>query len=450
MSLYPVFPVLLVDDEEHFLNSLSMLLRRKLFISNIRQCSDPSKVMSMMAAQSMSIVILDLTMPRISGESLLVKIKTKYPDTPVIILTGMDQLTTAVSCIKKGAYDYYVKTGNADRILQGIKRAIRLHELQIENRTLATGLLTENISPVVMYGNYASRSMRMIRIVRYMEAVASLSAAVLFVGEPGTGKYDLAMALHDLGGPGRPLLKVDAGAENVHRALIGGEGNQGKLYTAAGGTLVIRNIEFLSRGEQRFIMDVMDSGEFLPPGSNRTLPFSGRLIATSSLPLEDLQQQLPSLAMRFSPNVIQVPALRDRREDLPIILDHYLDEASRILGKGRPTVPPDLLAVLSAYHFPGNFNELREMIMEAVEAHSGGCVMSLSKFKEKTGASAVPSEENGLVSFTGSRLPTIEEIESLLLVEAERQASGNQSVMAGLLGLSRTAVNKRLKKLRNK
>lgn len=450
MSLYPVFPVLLVDDEEHFLNSLSLLLRRKLFISNIRQCSDPSKVMSMMAAQSMSIVILDLTMPRVSGESLLVKIKTKYPDTPVIILTGMDQLTTAVSCIKKGAYDYYVKTGDAGRILQGIKRAIRLHELQIENRSLATGLLSENSSPVVMYGNYASRSMRMIRIVRYMEAVASLSAAVLFVGEPGTGKSELAMTLHDLGGPGRPLLKVDAGAENVSRALIGAEGNHGMLYTAAGGTLVIRNIEFLSRAEQRLIMDVMDSGEFLPSGSNRTLPFSGRLIATSSLPFEDLQQQLPSLAMRFSPNVIQVPALRDRREDLPIILDYFFDEASRILGKGRPTVPPDLLAVLSAYRFPGNFDELREMIMEAVEKHSGGCVMSLGKFKEKTGASAVPSEENELISFTGSRLPTMEEIESLLLVEAERRASGNQSVMAGLLGLSRTAVNKRLKKLRSK
>ncbi len=154
-----------------------------------------------------------------------------------------------------------------------------------------------------------------------------------------------------------------------------------------------------------------------------------------------------SLVLGFSPNIIQVPALRNRREDLPIILDHLFDECSSVLGKSRPTVPADLLAIFAAYHFPGNFAELKDIVLEALDVHPGGMVMSLNTFKAKVGPVAEHLEQQDLVSFNGTRLPTMEEMERLLLAEAERRASGNQGVMASLLGLSRTAVNKRLKKI---
>ena len=338
MSLYPPFPVLLVDDEEPFLSSLSMLLKRKLFVNNIRTCSDPTKVLSMMAAEAISVVILDLMMPKLSGESLLSKIKIQFPDTPVIILTGMDQITTAVSCVKNGAYDFFVKTGDAGRILQGIKRAIRLHELQMENRELTCGFLRDTSWSPVVYVNFASRSTRMIRIVRFLEAVASLPAPILFVGEPGTGKRELAAVLHGLGRSTSPMAEVDSAAVgDFGQLLLGTEESPGLLHQVSGGSLIIKRIEFLSQTDQQFLRNLMDTGGFSPIGSKRILPFSGRLLATSSLPLDDLQQMAQSLVLGFSPNIIQVPALRNRREDLPIILDYLFDECSSVLGKLRPT-----------------------------------------------------------------------------------------------------------------
>lgn len=219
----------------------------------------------------------------------------------------------------------------------------------------------------------------------------------------------------------------------------------GLLDQAEGGTLYLDGIEHLSRAGEDFLSDLIDSPRYSSDAGSRSRWFTGRIVASTCASLDSISG-MKRFLLKFNSHSVQIPSLRERREDLPVLLDCFLDEASKHYGKSRPTPPPELLTLLGAYNFPGNIRELREMVFEAVSVHTAG-VLPLELFRERiSNTTAELACDEPLVQFTGPRLPTLAEVQELLISEAHRRASGNQGVMADMLGISRTAINKRLNK----
>lgn len=446
VATFPVNPVLLVDDDESWLKSLSVLLKRKAGISNVITCSASSEVMPIINSRAVSIVLLDYSMPGITGDRVLLNIKNDFPDIPVILLTGHDQVDIVVKCMQLGAFDYFVKTHETERILSGIQKAIRLHEVMHENRLLSSGFLNDS-GPRRgdAFSGLWTRSFRMLRIFQYLEAVAESSVPVLLIGEQGTGKTTLAKALHSSGGKSENFVHCEIAEHGdfLPDALCGRK-SAGLLEQAEGGTLYLDGIEHLSRVGEDFLSELIDSPLYASGSGGRSRWFTGRIVASAGVPLDSITG-MKRLLMKFSSHSIQIPALRQRREDLPVLVDCFLDEAAQHLMKSRPTPPPELFSLLGTYIFPGNILELREMVFEAVRAHSFG-VLSLDAFRSKISETVQDEASTAMVQFAGSRLPTLSEVQDILIQEASRRASGNQGLMADMLGISRTAINKRLKK----
>lgn len=446
VAAFPVNPVLLVDDDESWMKSLGLLLKRKAGISNVITCNVSSEVMSILNSRAVSIVLLDYSMPGITGDRVLLNIKSDFPDIPVILLTGHDQVDIAVKCMQLGAFDYFVKSQETERILSGILKAIRLHEVMHENRLLSSGFLNDS-GPRrrEAFSGLWTRSFRMLRIFQFLEAVAESSMPVLLIGEHGTGKTTLAKALHSSGGKSGNFVhcKVAEHGDSLSDALCGRK-QAGILEQAEGATLYLDGIEHLSRAGEDFLSELIDSPQYASGPEGRPRWFTGRIVASAGVSLDTITG-MKRLLMKFSSHSIQVPALRERREDLPVLVDCFLDEAAQHFMKTRPTPPPELLSLLGTYSFPGNILELREMVFDAVQAHSFG-VLSLDIFRSRISETAQDEASAALVQFTGSRLPTLSEVQEILIQEASQRVLGNQGLMADMLGISRTAINKRLNK----
>ncbi len=461
-SLYPVNPVLLVDDERPWLRSLSLVLERSGGINNILQCQDSREVLPLLAEQKVSLILLDLTMPYLSGEDLLGQIVEQHPGVPVIVLTGINQVEVSVRCIKAGAADYYVKTVEEDRLVGGVKRILRLVEMERENRTLKDNLLNDELKNTDAFSELVTQSVKMKAVFQYLEALAVSHQPVLIVGESGVGKELVAKIVHTLATPQGPWVAVNvAGLDDnvfsdtlfghVKGAFTGADQNRsGMIEEAEGGTLFLDEIGDLCLTSQVKLLRLLQEGEYLPLGSDRVKKTRTRIVLATNQDLRRLQEQgrfRKDLYYRLNTHLVNIPPLRERKEDLELLVPHLLAKAAQELGKPIPTTPPELLTLLSTYHFPGNIRELEAMVYDAVSRHQGK-VLSMESFRRIISDSdehSLPEAFSAGLVFP-DRLPTIEETVQLLIDEAMKRADGNQSIAAGLLGISRPALNKRLNK----
>ena len=218
-QIYPSFGVLLVDDELPWLRSLSMTLEGPGGINHLQQCSDSRQVMEILGRQEIGLVLLDLTMPHISGEQLLEQIVAEYPQVCVIILSGMNQLETAVRCMRLGAFDYFVKTVAEERLVDGVRRAVRMVELQQENRAMRQSFLRGQLQSPSAFDPIVTSSPAMRVVFQYLEAVAPSRQPILISGESGVGKELFAQAIHQLSNYQGPLVAVNvAGLDDNHFA----------------------------------------------------------------------------------------------------------------------------------------------------------------------------------------------------------------------------------------
>lgn len=468
-TLYPSLPLLLVDDDEAWLRSLTLTLARKAGINHVVALSDPRGIMSLLQKRKVSLILLDYTMPYMNGEQLLEKFARDYPEVPVIVLTGRDQVELAVRCMKLGAFDYFVKTVEDERLLAGIRHALRLTELQQENLHLQAGYMDGSLRHPEAFEALVTHSERMAKIFKYAESIAASRQPVLITGESGTGKELIARALHRLGSPAGPWVAVnvagldddmfaDALFGHVKGAFTGAEQARGGLVEeAAGGVLFLDEVGTLSQASQLKLLRLLQEGEFRPVGGDKARRCEARIVAATNLDLAQLQEAgtfRRDLYYRLRTHHIHLPPLRQRPEDVPILLDHFLEQAAAEMGKRKPTPPPELELLLATYSFPGNVRELRAMVYDAVSTHEAR-KLSMEAFKRAMGRGgeiAALVEDGAHSATTGDlvfpeKLPTIREIVSRLIAEASRRAGGNQSIMAGMLGISRPALNKRLKKL---
>lgn len=462
--LYPSFGVLLVDDELPWLRRLSMTLEGPGGMNNLIQCSDSRRVMELLAEKEIGLVLLDLTMPYLSGEQLLAQILKDYPHIRIIILSGMNQLETAVHCMKVGAFDYFVKTVDEKRLVDGVQRAVRMVEVESENRAMRRHFFREELEHPEVFAPIITASPAMRAVFQYVEAVAPSRQPILINGESGVGKELIARAIHQLSRAGKPLVSVNvAGLDDNHfsdtlfghsrGAFTGAEtARAGMVEKAGGGTLFLDEIGDLNPASQVKLLRLLQEGEYYPLGSDQPKQMLARVVVSTH---QDLEARMASvefrrdLYYRLLNHHVRIPPLRERKEDLPLLLEHFLERASAQMDKKRPTVPKELPVLLATYDFPGNVRELEAMVHDAVSRHEGR-IMSMKGFAERLDhspiavAGAADDVENNPFSELGE-LPTLQQAGQLLVEEAMRRTDGNQSIAARLLGISQPALSKRLK-----
>lgn len=469
---FPNHPLLLIDDEEQFLLSAEMTLGSQ-GINNIIACSDSQKALSVLAENTVSVILLDMIMPNIPGWKLLPQITENYPDIPVIVLTALNEVETAVKSMKQGAFDYLVKPVDEERLISAVKRALDFRGVRYENRMLKKYLLSDELEHPEAFSEIITRNAAMRSIFQYVEAIAHSPLPVLITGETGVGKELIARAIHKLSEREGEFVPVNvAGVDDQlfsdtlfgHKkgSFTGADRDRkGLIEQASGGTLFLDEIGDLGMESQVKLLRLLQEGKYYPIGSDEAHISTARVVVATNKDLGQLQKNgtfRKDLYYRLQTHLIYLPPLRERKEDIPLLVKHFLRKAAQTLNKKEPTPPRELFTLLSTYHFPGNVRELEGMIFDAVSRHKFG-VLSLEAIREKIGHTEGPStpqmfaevepsrDEEEQIIFP-ERLPTLKETEQMVIEEALRRAQGNQTIAAQLLGISRRALNNRLSRAR--
>ncbi len=466
-AVYPQLPVMLVDDEPQALNSFESVLRSAR-INHFIRCADSREVLELLQSQPPELVLLDLRMPHLSGEELLSTLRQEYPEKPVIIITAANEVDTAVACMKAGAFDYLVKPVEKSRLISAVLRAIELCELRRENSLLKDRVLSGRLKYPECFSEIVTCSSAMHSVFRYIEAVSTTPQPVVITGETGVGKEMIARAVHRLSGRSGEYVPVNiSGLDDSmfadtlfgHKkgAYTGADTpRRGLMEQASGGTLFLDDIGDLGIEAQVKLLRLLQEGEYFPLGSDIAKRSDARMVAATNQNLNELRHSgrfRKDLYYRMCSHHVHVPPLRDRREDLPLLIHHFLEQTAAALGKKTPTPPDELVVLLSSYHFPGNIRELESMTWDAVSNHKSG-KLSLDMFRKHIGQSLPDNNPDSCVSEPAlqpllrfaDQLPTLKQAEQLLIDEAMQRSEDNQAVAAMHLGITRQALNRRLRK----
>jgi DNA-binding NtrC family response regulator len=470
-----VRPILIVDDDPISLRLTHTVLRRMGF-DNTLTCQDSRQVVGLLTEQPISIVLLDLMMPHIGGEELLDFLTGEYPEILVIMNTATEDIDTAVRCIKKGAFDYMTKPIDFSRLSVVIKNALAFQELQQENLALKNHILTPGLKRRDVFDGIVTRNSQMLALFQYAEAIAQTSEPVLITGETGVGKDLIARAIHTLSNCRGSLVAVNVAGldDNVFSDTLFGHAKgaftgaekprSGLIEQATGGTLFLDEIGDLTSASQAKLLRLLQEGDYFPLGQDVPRRNTARIISATNRDLWQWVEQgafRKDLNYRLRTHHIHLLPLRERLDDVPLLVDHFLRAAAAQLNQPKPQIPDRLLTLLSGYSFPGNVRELRMMVFDAASQNTQR-VLSLEPFKRyiaqresesdqlglnrlSLSAMPLPDDRSAPVNFAAT-LPTLKQATELLIKEAMQRSKGNQSAAAKLLGVSQQAVSKRLKK----
>ena len=465
MSAYPEKPVYIIDDEQFILQSLSAVLRSS-GINNIVKCSDSRKVLGLIEETPPSIVLLDLTMPHLSGEELLPAIKEMYPDVPVLVITGVNELSTAVECMKKGASDYLVKAIENTKLTAAVRKSLSINELKEENVLLKKSLLSDDDEVDDSFKNIVTVSRSMKSVFKYLTIISRTNQTVLIRGETGTGKELTAEAVHKASGRSGAFVSVNAaGLDDAmfsdtlfgHKkgAYSGAENSRpGLIEKAAGGTLFLDEIGDLSPGSQVKLLRLLEKGEYYALGSDTLKLADCRIVAATNCDLSALMAEgsfRKDLYYRLSANEVVLPPLRMRRGDIPVLVRHFTEKTASEYKQDIPEISGSFMKKICSLELPGNVRELITIINRCFSfADDGRFTGSLLSEVKPDAADSEPavSETADSNVFFPEELPALKEWTNLLIDEALRRTGGNITAAADILGISQPALSKRLARRR--
>ena len=412
--------------------------------------------------------MLDLSLPDISGEAILKQVREHSAHLQVIVVTGDSETDTAVRCMKMGAFDYLVKPVDSDRLITSVRRAMHHALLVNQNQILSRKLLEGGLDCPENFHQIITSHPRMQAIFSYLEVVAPTFAPVLITGETGTGKDLLALALHKASGRVGPFVALNAAGldDNVFADTLFGhvqgaftdarEARNGLVRQAEGGTLFLDEIGDLSPASQVKLLKLTQDSVYYPLGSDTPRPCKARIVAATNRDLGHLRRDgrfRDDLYYRINTHHVHLPPLRERDDDVVLLADHFLGQACSELNLPRQQCSPRLAELLRAHAFPGNVRELRSLMHAGMA--EGGMAALESKLASLFGAVGpsrlFPADEIGNTPQTWNYpdpLPTMEQALAKLIDQALSRSRGNQSQAASMLGISRQALNKRLKKAR--
>jgi two-component system NtrC family response regulator len=448
--------ILIVDDEKNYLLVLKELLGEEGY--EVFTAQSVSEALDIFQEMELDLVITDMRMPGKSGMELLSALKERDPHLPVIMMTAYATVEKAVEAMKKGAYDYVMKPFDNDVLIKTVTKALAMGRIIKENRLLSREL-KEKSGPTDLIGN--SFPMRQVR--ELILKVASTKATVLISGESGTGKELVARAIH-FNSPrkDKPIVSVNCSALTetlLESELFGHEKGaftgavaqrKGRFETADGGTLFLDEIGEMSPSVQVTLLRVLQNREFERVGGNKTIKVDVRVItATNKILAEEIKKGhfRDDLYYRLNVVHIEVPPLRERKEDLPLLVRYFLERFAREMNKKEvPTLTPEVMDALLAYDWPGNIRELENMIERAVILNPGSLIRmeDLPLREIPSEPSEVPIEK--LIPPNAKLNEFLDMIEKTMITQALSKSGQVQAQAAELLGITRNLLFYKMKK----
>ena len=446
--------ILLVDDEEKILKALGRALRDEGH--EVVAAASAREAQRLLASRSFDLLVVDNRMPEKTGLELIRELASSAPeaDRPqIIMMTAHATVESAIEAMKLGAFDYLQKPFEVEELLVGARRALEHLRLRTQNRYL----LSEREEEFDHYG-IVGRSRAIQEVIRQLELVAQSRSTVLITGETGTGKELVARAIHDRSAQREmPLIRVNCAAipeslleselfGHVKGAFTGATSNKkGRFALADGGTIFLDEIGTMSTTVQAKLLRVLQEREFEPLGAERTEKVDLRMIAASNRDLRRMVGEgrfLEDLFYRLSVIPIPIPPLRERREDIPALTEHFIGKHTQRSGKRIDRVEEAVLEAFREYDWPGNVRELENTIERAVVL-SPGPVITRREISLLGVTESVPA---GLPSLKLHH--NVEWVERQTIERALQRAAGVKKDAADLLGISQRALSYYLAKHR--
>ena len=460
--------ILIVEDEPKMLRLLELNLREEGYTTY--SASNAETALNLLRQEKVDLVVTDLRLPGMDGLEFLQAAKRVNAALPVIVMTAYGTVETAVEAMKAGASDYVLKPFPLEEIKLIIRKELDVHDLREENRSLR-----EALGQRYEFKNIIARSPKMQEVLSMVERIGPTNSTVLLGGESGVGKDLIARAIHQHSRRASgPFVKINSTAipENLLESELFGydkgaftgavTSKPGKFELADKGTVFLDEIGDVPPATQVKLLRVLQEREFERLGGTKTLKVDVRLIAATNRDLRAALEQgafREDLYYRLNVVPINIAPLRERREDIPYLVDHFVARFARESGKPLRGITPAAMQLLVDFHWPGNVRELENILERAVALSAeavldvGDIQLDLSPSKPPrlvTGRAGANSTSPNTAGSAPAFLPdgmTLEQYEDELIREALRRAASNKSQAARLLGLSRNALRYRLSRM---
>ncbi len=444
--------IVVIDDDEAARLSIAQMLRLRRF--KVEAFSSAERALGYL--ENAGCIITDIKMPGMDGEQLLAEVTRRGLPAPVLMITGHGDIPMAVRCLKAGAFDFLEKPFDDDVLLAYVTKAIEQVELRLESRELRRRLNLLSPEEDGRFG-MVGRSREMQDVYELIEVVAKNDAPVLILGETGVGKELVARAIHAQSARCcAPFVPVNTGAlpENLLESELFGHARgsftgatverEGKLVTSSGGTLLLDEIETMSERAQIQLLRVLDDGIVEPLGSDTPRKVDIRLISASNVDLQN-EVQRGTIREDFFHRIMVlsfvVPPLRDRREDIPLLISHFFRLKADQIGLPVPQIPEKALAKLLAHSWPGNVRELKNAVERMlITSREGLAGEFVPDFDFESGRLL------SLPSAPGVLREEMERTEKTVIESALRRNKGQINPTYVSLGISRRALYERMKK----
>ncbi len=451
--------VMIVDDERPMLEWLSILLEEHGY--DVSCYSTGEQAVEAGLKSMPDILVVDVKMPGISGFDVLAQLQDKSPGLIGIIMTAFSSVDSAVKAMRNGATDYLVKPFEVDQLLIAIEKALSERDLKRENRELRKKVQSKySVEEII------GKSRPIVELLEKVRMVADKDSTILITGESGTGKELIARAIHGIGSRSdKPFFGVSCGS--FSRSLLESElfghmkgsftgaykDKEGLLVTAKGGTFFLDEIGELDRELQVKLLRALQERQVLPVGGISHVPIDARIIAATNADLAEMVKTddfRADLYYRLNVIPLHVPALRERRSDIPSLLQKFLEDYSGETDEQLKTITPQAEKILSDYNWPGNVRELENVVERLCVMTRGGeigaddipdFIRYPAEDDQLSTDSAIPAEQSS------GKNPTLDEIEkAYTLYVLEHQARGQKRLAAKILGINESTLYRKLEK----
>lgn len=451
--------ILIVDDDPANREGLSLLLNQENYLVEGASCGEDA--MDLLGKNPVEVMITDLFLPGMSGIEILKQVKEHAPLTNVILVTGKASAESAVEAMKEGAFDYITKPVNVEHLKVQVAKALEKNKLLVENL-----YLREQLHGRYKFDNIIGTSPAMQQVFQRMERIVETDSTILILGESGTGKELVAKAIH-FNGPrkDKPYVAINCGAipselleselfGHVKGSFTGAVADKaGKFEVANGGTIFLDEIGTMPQHLQTKLLRVLQEQEIERVGSSKPLKLNVRVISATNANLEEEVRQgrfRDDLFYRLNVIPIEIPPLRERREDISLLVRHFLQKICPEMRRPLMTISQPALRAMEAYNWPGNVREI-ENVIERIVALTDGETIQPADLPDGIGKVAIEGHLDlyaPRVTSDGVDMPhVIEGIERRLIHEALGLGKGVKARAARLLGINRTTLVEKIKRL---